>query len=103
MGSTVGRLGVELITSPLLDSVVCVDHVGGRVGFVVGGVGLTVGKCVGFKSPPPDLHWAFRGQSQRCAAFNKPEINHINHNVAIHRYFFSGILQRCIILAFFLY
>lgn len=59
MGSTVGRLEAELITSPLLDSVVCVDHVGGSAGFVVGGVGLTVGKSVGFKSATPDLQWAF--------------------------------------------
>lgn len=57
--STVGRLGVELITSPLLDSVLFVDHVDGSVGFVGGGVGLTVGKSVGFKSPPPDLQRAF--------------------------------------------
>jgi hypothetical protein len=55
MGCTVEILEVELITSPLLDNVVCVDHVGGIVGFVVGGVGLTVGKAVGFKSTTPDL------------------------------------------------
>lgn len=55
MGSTVGRPAVELTTSPLLESMPSVDDVGGSVGCVGGGVGLTVGKSVGIISPPPDL------------------------------------------------
>jgi hypothetical protein len=58
VGSTVGRLVVELTTSPLLDSVPSVDDAGGSVGCVGGGVGLTVGKSVGFTSPPPDIQRA---------------------------------------------
>jgi len=55
VGSTVGRPVVELTTSPLLDSVPSVDDAGGSVDCVGGGVGLAVGKSVGFTSPPPDL------------------------------------------------
>ena len=63
-GGLVGITVDVLITSPLVDCVVCASVWVVQlvvVGFVGGGVGRTVGRSVGLESPS---HRAFAGQSQ---------------------------------------